>query len=1010
MKRKNNTAKFVAASLSLAMVAANLAGCAQSANSTASSEPAATTEVAGESGYIAAPYTAKAGEMPTEYAAPVFYKNDGGPTISVTYTGVIQENGQYFRDSNNDQKLDIFEDWRLPTEERVADLLGQMTEEQRIGLLKNALVTSPAVKTADEVYDADGTVKMDSLLSMPQEEGAASEAAEEEEDGVAAIMKAMGAAYAAENVTESETRSGVIRSNTDTETGALFNNALNMLAEHDSVAEGKVTIPYMIISNPMTPGFPSALGMGAAVAGDGNADIIEQYALLDAEIWDAKGIHQMYGPQIDLASDPRWSRNSTTYSEDPEVMSQIATALVEGYQHGTDGAQTGDVALIMKHFPGDGAAENGFESHYAMGQWRIYETVGSFENYHLKGFQAAVDAGVAGIMPAYSRTATDARAVAQSYKGVELQPEEIGTAYDPTMLQTLLKDTMGFTGFINSDSNIITSQNWGAQEMTEAERYAAVINAGCDVIGDGMMSPIDFTPVAEAVTSGLVTQEAFDRATTNRMTSWMDLGMFENPYRDPAESKAVGEKNAEAIAALSTEINQKSVVLMKNTANTLPLTDTSKKVYILSLTNNGENEDTVAAWSAAVEAAGYTLADSEASADIAILDIVPGGVSNDTEYLHELDLVEGKSVEHVDPETGEKDGELVEATSLQDVKKIANVANAVHANGGVVVASIDLSSPWILTNLEPYCDALLGSYASSVDSRLDVLTGAYAPTGKLSMTMVSCNEVIAVTDTVLDDGNTYGICASPNDVPGYDKDQYMDAAVLAASPSGSYAYQDADGNLYKSGFGLTMDVSGVKAPAAAAPAADTETKAESESSAPAASAANEAALVVNYDATPDAFVGTWTLTGAYTAADGMLSVEANACTLEIEESIDANKLVDEANYIHADAINLSGTMSFSHSGIAVDDYKCSSNWKDWTTVNVIGEGNAEFSGANKFKIRDDDEGVFFDVLTGTTIDDMELMDAIAVNNDGQLIVGYSDGHINTDKSATWEYAYIFTKA
>ena len=83
------------------------------------------------------------------------------------------------------------------------------------------------------------------------------------------------------------------------------------------------------------------------------------------------------------------------------------------------------------------------------------------------------------------------------------------------------------------------------------------------------------------------------------------------------------------------------------------------------------------------------------------------------------------------------------------------------------------------------------------------MLGNYNPTGKLSVTMVACEEVIALTEQTLEDGNVYEICASPNDVPGYDKDQYMDPEVLAQSPSGSYAYKDADGNLYVSGFGLS---------------------------------------------------------------------------------------------------------------------------------------------------------------------------------------------------------------
>ena len=751
--------------------------------------------------YIAAPYTVEDGiECPEEYMAPVFYENEDGPTIGVTLVGVIQQDGKYFKDSDNDQELDVFEDWRLSTEERVADLVGKMSQEQRIGLLKNALVASPGATTVEDgVYDEEGNVVLSQLLALPVEE----EETEAETEGEANPMAAMAEAFSYDTVTKGDIRSGVIRKDTDTETGALFNNALNMMAEFAAVTDGEVNIPFDLISNPMLSGYPAPQGFAAAAMGDENYDVIQKFAELDAAIWDAKGIRQMYGPQIDLITDPRWSRNSGTYTEVPEVMAGIANALVVGYQHGTDGAQDGDVGLIMKHFPGDGAAENGFESHYGMGQWRIYSTEGSLENYQLVGFQAAIDAGVAGIMPSYSRVAGDARSVAQSYKGVDIPLEELGSAYSPVVLQTLLKDTMGFTGFVNSDSNIISNQFWGTEDLTPAERYAKAINNGCDVIGDGF-GPVDLTDVTEAVTSGQVTEEAFNRATTNRMTAFMNMGMIENPYRDAAASKTVGEENAEALEAMKTELNQKSVVLMKNHEGTLPLADTSKSVFVASFTADGENEETLEKWAAAVEAAGYTMADSEENADILILDVVPGGISQSAENMAVLELVDGVEVDHVDPATQEKDGEVVEVTTVLDADDMAEMAETVHANGGIVIGSINISNPWILTNLEPYCDALIGSFGTSVKARVDVLTGAYNPTGKLPVTMVSCNEVIAVNDTDID-GTTYPVCVSPNDVPGYDKDQYIAEDVLAQSPSGSYAYQDADGNVYSAWFGLSYE-------------------------------------------------------------------------------------------------------------------------------------------------------------------------------------------------------------
>jgi beta-glucosidase len=136
------------------------------------------------------------------------------------------------------------------------------------------------------------------------------------------------------------------------------------------------------------------------------------------------------------------------------------------------------------------------------------------------------------------------------------------------------------------------------------------------------------------------------------------------------------------------------------------------------------------------------------------------------------------------------------------MKEFKKIAEAVHANGGTVIGEINASNAWILTNMEPYCDGLLGTFANTDSSITQVLTGKFNPTGKLPLTMVADASVIALVETDLD-GEIWDVCVSPNDVPGYVKDQYMDADVLAASPSGSYAYMDAAGNLYQSGFGLS---------------------------------------------------------------------------------------------------------------------------------------------------------------------------------------------------------------
>ncbi|MCD8022307.1 MAG: glycoside hydrolase family 3 C-terminal domain-containing protein [Lachnospiraceae bacterium] len=780
-----------------------------------------------ETAYISGAYEIdEALQGPTEYLEPVFYENADGPTIGATYVGVIEQDGLYFRDIDNDGELDPFEDWRLSTEERVADLLSKMTTEQKMGLLFNQLMCTPTAKTADAVYDEDGNIDLSQLMIVTEDALNAYAAVEEEEEtegeneGFAAASAAASAGVADADRANStgemityESRSGVLRGTLDGTVSAMWKNAVNMTAEYAAVAKGEPAIPFTIISNPQSiTDEPSTEGFAAAVMGDvangGDYSLIERWADLDGQIWAAKGINRMYGPQIDLITDPRWNRNNGTYTEDPEIMAGIAAALVNGYQNGEDGAQSGDVALIMKHFPGDGAAYNGFESLNKIGQWRGYKTEGSLVNYQLVGFQAAVDAGVAGIMTGYSMMAEPGTygSVAQSYRGLEVTSDGMANAYSPTIITKLLRETMGFDGLLNTDSGIVTlGMQFGAEDMTEEERIATIINAGSDVIGDQFYT-ISWDAVYAAYEDGLLEEEAIERANTNYLKLVFDMGQFDNPYSDPEECAATVESLTAELQEVADEVNQKSVVLMKNSGSVLPLADTSKTVYVESFTSSGADDSAVESWEAAFEAAGYTLAESRDEADILFLDVVPGGVSNSNAFMNVIDLVDGLEVEERNyPTSTEKTGDTVEATTLQDVSKIAKYADAVHENGGIVIASINITNPWILTNLEPYCDGLIGSFTTTVDARMAVLTGEYNPTGKLPITMVSCNEVIAVNDEVGEDGETYEICVSPNDVPGYDKDQYMSEEVLAQSPSGSYAYQDTDGNVYKAWFGLSYE-------------------------------------------------------------------------------------------------------------------------------------------------------------------------------------------------------------
>lgn len=151
--------------------------------------------------------------------------------------------------------------------------------------------------------------------------------------------------------------------------------------------------------------WPGTLGIAAAVKGTGRIDIIDKFADTVRREWNACGMRKGYMYMADTVTDPRWQRTYGTFGEDPKLICEIMRHLIPGIQGKPKGVAKDGVAVTTKHFPGGGARENGFDPHYAAGQWNVYATEGSLENYHLPPFQVAVDCGTSSIMPYYSKPA-----------------------------------------------------------------------------------------------------------------------------------------------------------------------------------------------------------------------------------------------------------------------------------------------------------------------------------------------------------------------------------------------------------------------------------------------------------------------------------------------------------------------------------------------------------------------------------------------------------------------------
>ena len=143
--------------------------------------------------------------------------------------------------------------------------------------------------------------------------------------------------------------------------------------------------------------------------------------------WESCNLRKGYMYMADCMTDPRWQRSYGTFGEDPALISEVMEHIIPRIQGSDNGVTDTGVAVTTKHFPGGGPRENGFDPHYAAGQWNVYATPGSLQKYHMPGFVAAVDKKTSSIMPYYSKPSTEKSAGGQGYPvrslRLRLQPD-----------------------------------------------------------------------------------------------------------------------------------------------------------------------------------------------------------------------------------------------------------------------------------------------------------------------------------------------------------------------------------------------------------------------------------------------------------------------------------------------------------------------------------------------------------------------------------------------------------
>ena len=656
------------------------------------------------------------------------------PSVEARSIELLYDEGLPFRDLNKNGEIDTYEDWRQPVEARVADLLSQMTLEEKAGML---MIDQLNADVGGQVPELAGTlingaqmrrfIFRNTITNTPSEAG---------------HHPFFGAQL------------------TPYETGQ-FTNAIQELCEST-----RLGIPALFKSNPRnhfeegwmggldaTVGAFSAWPKEAGLAATRDLDLIGEFARAVAREWVAVGIRGMYGYCLDLSTEPRWFRITETFAEDAGLVSEIATVLVKGIQG--DELDHRSVAVTMKHFPGGGPQKGGADPHFPYGKHQTYPS-DNFE-YHLQPFIAAIEAGVSSIMPYYGVP------VGQRYL-----PNDVGMSFSKGIVTELLRDRLGFEGNVNSDTAIATTMPWGVEDKSVGERVAMAINAGVDVLSGFS----DLGQMLENIHEGMIPEERVDEAVTRLLTEQFKLGLFENPFVDPNRA---GYVLGDRITQLKAEAAQRrAVVVLQNSDQLLPLEMPSPKPQpdmfaALGMHTDGKQDEPVSdpisrqvyvmgldadvvggpAWNEFEVVSGdYDAENGETrppvpeGTDYAVIRVVVGNSSKvgggflPVPDPEELDLIAFSDMEASDS--------WVVRPSLSDIEGVMSEIGAERT-----VLAIRFRQPFALDEESGIRDAgaILATFGVSDAALMDVLTGKVKPEAKLPFALAESAEAILRQDS-----------------------------------------------------------------------------------------------------------------------------------------------------------------------------------------------------------------------------------------------------------------------
>ncbi|WP_372753460.1 beta-glucosidase BglX [Mariniflexile sp.] len=517
--------------------------------------------------------------------------------------------------------------------------------------------------------------------------------------------------------------------------GGLFNiKSVAKIKEVQRIAveKSKLKIP-LIFGMDVIHGYETTFPIPLGLSSSWNMEMIKKTAQMAAQEATADGINWTFSPMVDISRDPRWGRVSEGSGEDPYLGSEIAKAMVHGYQ-GDDLALNNTMIACVKHFALYGAPEAGRDYNTVdMSKIRMY-------NEYLPPYKAAIDAGVGSVMAAFNEI------------------DGVPATGNKWLLTDLLRTDWGFNGFVVTDYTGIEEMVYhGVGNFEEVSAQALAAGIDMDMVSDGFLNTLK-----KSIEDKKISMDVLDTAVKRILTAKFQLGLFDNPYKYCDENRPAKEVFTEENRAFARKVASESMVLLKNENQLLPLKKSGTIALIGPLANTAVNM--AGTWSVATKQAlsnplleGLkTVVGDKATIHYAKgsnLDYdlelekratmfgkeIPRDGRTDKQLMDEALAIASKSDVIIAAlgESAEFSGESSSRTNLQIPQVQKDLLNALLKTGKPIVLVLFTGRPLAIVEENATVPAILNVWFPGSEAGLaisDVLFGDVNPSGKLTAT------------------------------------------------------------------------------------------------------------------------------------------------------------------------------------------------------------------------------------------------------------------------------------